>query len=228
MALLASEKTAGETRGRHIDVSIQECVVLALENAAQQYDLQKVMRVREAGQQKLAGTGLFPCADGHIYLMASGIASSSFWKNTIRWLEEEGVENVHQLQEPRWTDYDYLATEEAKSRFENLFAPFASQRAKSYLYNAGQAHRVPICPVNNAKDIVENRQLDFRGFFSEISHTFSGNVLKAPGAPYRLTMTPWRQSRPSPMLGQHTSEILTELGIEFEAQAALLKAGAVG
>jgi hypothetical protein len=30
------------------------------------------------------------------------------------------------------------------------------------------------------------------------------------------------------MLGQHTSEILTELGIAFETQAALLKAGAIG
>jgi benzylsuccinate CoA-transferase BbsE subunit len=228
MALFANETKPGDARGRHIDVSIQECVVLALENTAQQYDLQKIIRGREAGQQKLAGTGLFPCVDGHIYLMASGIASSGFWKNTIRWLEEEGVENTHQLQEPRWTDFEYLATEEAKSRFGKLFGPFASRHAKSYLYNAGQAHRVPICPVNNPKDIVENRQLDFRGFFSETSHTFSGRVFKGPGAPYRLAETPWRLSRPSPMLGQHTSEILTELGIAFETQAALLKAGAIG
>lgn len=228
MALYANEKKPGDARGRHIDVSIQECVVLALENTAQQYDLQKITRGREAGQQKLAGTGLFPCADGDVYLMASGIASSGFWKNTIRWLEEEGVANVHQLQEARWTDFGYLATEEAKSRFANLFGPFASRHAKLYLYNAGQAHRVPICPVNDPKDIVENRQLAFRGFFSEIPHTFSGRVLKAPGAPYRLTETPWRPSRPSPMLGQHTSEILTELGVGFEAQAALFKAGAVG
>ena len=228
MALFANEKKSNEARGRHIDVSIQECVVLALENTAQQYDLQKITRGREAGQQKLAGTGLFPCADGHVYLMASGIASSSFWKNTIGWLEEEGVENIDQLREQRWTDYEYLATEEAKSRFGDLFAPFASRRTKSYLYNAGQAHRVTICPVNNPKDIVENRQLAFRGFFSEIPHTFSGSVLKAPGAPYRLTETPWQLSRPSPMLGQHTSEILAELGVEFGAQAALLKAGAVG
>jgi benzylsuccinate CoA-transferase BbsE subunit len=228
MALFANEKKSGEVRGRHIDVSIQECVVLGLENTVQMFDLQKVTRRREAGQQKLAGTGLFSCADGHVYLMASGIASSSFWENTIRWLEEEGVENIHQLREPRWTDYEYLATDEAKSRFENLFKPFASRSTKSYLYTAGQAHRVPICPVNSPKDIVDNRQLNFRGFFSEISHTFSGAPLKVPGAPYHLTKTPWRLSRPSPMLGEHTSEILTELGVEFGSQAALLKAGVVG
>lgn len=227
MTLVANERSR-EARGRHIDVSIQECVVLALENTAQQFDLQKITRRREAGQQKLAGTGLFACADGHVFLMASGIASSSFWENTIAWLEGEGVEGAGKFRGSPWNDHAFLTTEEAKHCFADVFAPFALRRTKADLYDAGQAHRVPICPVNSPKDIVANRQLDFRGFFSEISHSFSGTVLKIPGAPYRLTQTPWRPSRPSPMLGEHTGEILSELGIEVGKQAALFKAGAVG
>jgi hypothetical protein len=44
------------------------------------FDLENVIRRREGGLQKLAGMGLFACADGFIYLMAGGIASSGFGK----------------------------------------------------------------------------------------------------------------------------------------------------
>jgi Enoyl-CoA hydratase/isomerase len=73
---------------------------------------------------------------------AGGIAASNFWENTIRWLEQEGVEGASQLQEAQWRHHEYLETDEAKSRFESVFAPFAARRTKSYLYSAGQARRV--------------------------------------------------------------------------------------
>lgn len=228
MALLANERERSNARGRHIDVSIQECVVVALENAAQFFDLENVTRRREAGQQKLAGMGLFPCMDGYIYLMAGGIASSNFWESTIGWFEQEGIEGASQLKEAQWCRHEYLETDEAKHRFESIFAPFAARHTKSYLYSAGQARRIPICPVNTTKDIVENRQLISREFFAQIQHTFSRENLKVPGAPYRLTKTPWCLSRPSPMLGEHTAEVLTELGFEIDEQAAFFKAGVLG
>jgi crotonobetainyl-CoA:carnitine CoA-transferase CaiB-like acyl-CoA transferase len=226
MALFAAESQKTPT-GHHIDVSIQECVVLGLENAVQFFDLEQVVRQREGGQQKLAGMGLFPCADGYVYLMAGGIASSSFWENTVCWLEEEGVPAA-ELREPRWTDHDYLKTDDAKSRFAQLFAPFARVHTKHYLYSNGQVRRIPICPVNTPKDIVENQQLLYRDFFAQTRHTFSGQRLTIPGAPYHLSRTPWRLSRPSPMLGQHSCEILNELGFPPIAQVALFKSGAIG
>jgi benzylsuccinate CoA-transferase BbsE subunit len=227
MALFTNESGASP-RGRHIDVSIQECVVLGLENAVQFFDLENVIRRREGGLQKLAGMGLFACADGFIYLMAGGIASSGFWENTIRWLEEEGVPRAGQLRQSCWSDHNYLRTEEAKSRFERIFAPFAQEHTKDYLYSNGQEHRIPICPVNTPKDLIDNKQLLYRGFFSQVAHTFSGRNLTAPGAPYHLSKTPWRSSRASPTLGQHTAEILSELGLSSEAQSALFKSRVVG
>jgi benzylsuccinate CoA-transferase BbsE subunit len=228
MALLANERERGNARGRHIDISIQECVVLALENAAQFFDLENITRRREGGQQKLAGMGLFRCLDGYVYLMAGGIASSSFWDNTIGWFEQEGVEGASQLKEDRWRKHEFLETAEAKASFESIFAPFAARHTKSHLYSAGQAHRIPICPVNTTKDIVENRQLISREFFAQVEHTFSRQSLKVPGAPYRLTKTPWCLSRPSPMLGEHTAEVLSELGFGAGEQAAFFKAGVLG
>jgi benzylsuccinate CoA-transferase BbsE subunit len=227
IALLGNEQAGNNAYPRHIDVSIQECVALALENAVQFYDLENAIRKREAGRQKLAGMGIFPCADGHVYLMAGGIASSNFWANTVQWLEDEQIAGADQLRGVCWNDQDFLATEAAKGQFQKLFGPFALSRTKSYLYEAGQSRRIPICPVNSPKDLVHNRQLRHRNYFTAITHS-SGEILTGPGAPYRLTATPWRLAGASPTLGQHTAEILGELGFDRESQAAFFACGGVG
>lgn len=224
-ALLSVELAAGDRLGRHIDVSIQECVVMGLENAIQFYDLEGVVRKREAGQQRMAGTGVFPCADGEIYLMAGGIASTRFWESTVQWLVDEGVPAAAQMRDEKWANHDYLVTDEAKKSFAALFTPFARTRTKAWLYQAGQARRIPICPISRPNDILENRQFAYRGFFTTIQHPPSQRILTMPGAPYKLTATPWRSPSASPQLGEHTDAVLAELGYDQATRAALLQAG---
>jgi benzylsuccinate CoA-transferase BbsE subunit len=226
MALLAAEKDGGGA-GRHVDVSIQECVTMGLETAIQFYDLEKTVRKRASGEQIMAGVGVFDCADGQIYLMAGGIASTRFWENLVNWLVDEGVDAARQLLEPAWQSHDYLATPEAKTIFRGLFAPFAAKQTKAYLYQTGQSRRIPICPINTPLDILTSRQLEYRRFFVSQEHTPSGRMLTVPGAPYQLQETPWRQARPAPRLGEHTSEILAGLGYDAAARAALLKSGVI-
>jgi benzylsuccinate CoA-transferase BbsE subunit len=227
MMALLSPDDGGTRAGRHVDVSIQECVTMGLETAIQYYDLEKTVRKRASGQQVMAGVGVFDCSDGQIYLMAGGIAATRFWENLVNWLIDEGVNEARQLLEPVWQDHDYLATAEAKSIFEGFFAPFARKCAKTYLYQSGQSRRIPICPINTPQDILASRQLDYRRFFISQEHTASGRRLIVPGAPYRLVATPWRQARPAPRLGEHTCEILAGLGYDAMARAALLKSGVI-
>jgi benzylsuccinate CoA-transferase BbsE subunit len=225
MALFENANDPTGPRGRNIDVSIQECVVMGLENAVQFFDLERRIRRREAGKQLMAGMGVFACSDGEVYLMAGGIASSSFWENTVKWLVDEGVAGAEALAEPRWKDHDYLVTDEAKHQFGEMFGPFARSKTKSYLYETGQSRRIPICPINTPRDIVENRQLAFRDFFVPLPHPYSGASLKSPGAPYRLDATPWSGGVGAPRLGEHTSDVLSELGYDEETQASFLKRG---
>jgi benzylsuccinate CoA-transferase BbsE subunit len=48
-----------------------------------------------------------------------------------------------------------------------------------------------------------------------------------PGAPYKLSATPWSLPRRAPKLGEHTSEILTAVGIAEERQTTLRQKGIV-
>ena len=67
-----------------------------------------------------------------------------------------------------------------------------------------------------------------RGTLVEMQHPRAGKV-KMVGAPVRLSETPGSVRTPSPMLGEHTSEVLRELlGMSPEAVAALRDQGVIG
>lgn len=212
--------------GQHVDVSMQECVVMGMENAVQFYDLEGTIRRRNAGTQRLAGTGVFECKDGYIYLMAGGIGSNRFWKTTTDWLVDEGVAGAGQFREDRWNDQDFLASDEAKRIFGEVFTPYARTRTKQAMQAMGRARRIPLAPICDARDIAGNPQRDFRGFFVDIQDA-QGSPLRMPGAPYRLSATPWNLRRRAPRLGEHTRDILSWVGYTDAEQQAMRQQGAV-
>lgn len=224
MALLGSD---GGGAGQHVDISIQECTVMALENAAQFYDLEKRVRSRSAGAQRQAGTGLFPCVDGYVYIFVGGMAALRFWPNFVTWMHDEGVDQDGQFADARWTDMAFLDSSEAKQLFSTLFSAFAASRTKAQLYHDGQARRVPICPVSTPSDLVANRQLEHRQFFTSLRHEPSQRDITIPGVPFRLSRTPGQVRRPAPRLGEHNVEIYGELGIDAAALNDLTSAGVI-
>jgi benzylsuccinate CoA-transferase BbsE subunit len=208
IALWQAESTG---QGDHIDVSMQESVVMALENAVQFYDLEGTVRKRWAGEQRFAGTGVYACRDGFVFLMAGGIGANRFWDRTLQWFADEGMVGVERLHGPEWQTVEHLGSDEAKRIFKEVYDPWALQRSKAELYHGGQARKIPIAPVSSPADIVENRQLHSRGHFVEVPLAAAGRMLRMPGAPYQLSATPWRVQRPAPRLGEHDVEVWAEL-----------------
>ena len=227
MALWEAEGADGPRQGQHIDISVQESVAMALENAVQFVELENTVRKRNGGQQRQAGTGVFTCSDGMIYLMAGGVASNKFWNTSTEWLVEVGAPGAAQLREPRWLDANFLATDEAKRIFAGVFLPYAATRTKAQLYAEGQGRRIPICPVSTTADLLDNRQLAFRRFFEQTAHPYSGRTLTVPGAPYQFSASPWRLGRAAPRLGEHTADVLAPLGFDQESLAVLLREGVI-
>lgn len=218
VAVLNAEQSG---RGEHVDVSIQEAVAMALENSVPFFDLEGRVRQRSGLTQRYTGAGLFPCSDGYIYVFVGGLAAIRFWDGFVQWMNDEGVEGASRLSGPEWHDRAFRDTSEARSIFAEVFGPFALQRKQMDLYLEAQTRRIPMAPVYSAAGVVNNPHLQARGFFVDVEHAASGRTLRMPGAPYRLSGTPWRVRRPAPRLGEHNEEVFAEIGLSTAELTAL-------
>jgi benzylsuccinate CoA-transferase BbsE subunit len=226
-SMLAITTAETEGVGDHLDVSMQECVVMAMETAVQVFDLEHTVRKRVGARQRYAGTGIFECADGYVYMMAAGIGANKFWGYSLGWLKEEKVAGVERLQGDEWKEFEYIQTEDAKRIFAEVFAPWAKTKTKAYLYNEGQKRHIPLAAVNTPQDILKNPQLEYRGYFVDVDHPETERKLRMPGAPYKLSRTPWRMQRRAPLLGEHNAEVYGALGRDDEALQRLYSAGVI-
>jgi len=81
-------------------------------------------------------------------------------------------------------------------------------------------------PVYSYQDLVDDPQIAHNGTFIEYDHPTEGHI-KTPGFPYRFSATPQRVDRGAPLVGEHSREVLTELGLSPERISELIESGAV-
>ncbi len=212
-AMLALTSAEATGQGEHVDVSMQECMVMAMETAVQFYDLEGKIRKRHAGEQRFAGTAVFECADGYVYMMASGIGANKFWPITLQWMIDENVPGVERLKGDEWNHVEYVGTDEAKRIFAEVFGPWAKSKCKTYIYEEGQRRHIPLAAINTVADLLTSPQLAHRKFFVDVPHSPTGTTMRMPGAPYQLSATPWRMQGPAPTLGHDNERVYGSLGL---------------
>lgn len=81
-------------------------------------------------------------------------------------------------------------------------------------------------PVNSYDELIEDPQVVHNGSFVTYDHPTEGTVT-TPGFAFRMAATPPAVTRPAPTAGQHTSELLAELGVPPERATSLRSAGVV-
>lgn len=173
--------------GQKVEVSAQEAVATALENSLQFYDLEGKVRTRTGSGYNEAGTGVYACADGFVYVMVGRLSTQRGWENLLTWFDEAGLAEVAALRASEWNEQTFRLTEWAQQLFRGAFEKFAASRKKADLYVEAQQRGIAISPINSAMDLVANEQLRTRGFF-----VTNGNREEV-GPPYRLSKTPWQR-----------------------------------
>ncbi len=79
---------------------------------------------------------------------------------------------------------------------------------------------IPAAPLHIPDDLFENQHLNEAGFFQTVETDDYGPV-RFPGVPTWFSATPGSVAGMAPTLGQHTKEVLAELGVETKKQAVL-------
>jgi crotonobetainyl-CoA:carnitine CoA-transferase CaiB-like acyl-CoA transferase len=90
-----------------------------------------------------------------------------------------------------------------------LNAEFGKRPASEWLKRLDEAG-VPAGRIKTVAEVCESEHLRARGMFVQLTHPKAGRVT-AMGVPIRLWSTPGAAQAPSPLLGEHTDEILTRL-----------------
>ena len=192
--------------GSTYDVSAQECVAQALEDSAATYALTGHVRERQGDRPREAGSGVYPCRDGYVSMVAGRLGTARAWAALVGWLNEAGVDGAAELLEPRWSTFEFRQTETAIEDFGRVFAAFAATRDKLELYTEAQARMIALSPVSTVADILANPQLRSRDFFVDVRER--DGVVTFPRAPYRMSGTPVGDPGPAPAAGEGGAYLL--------------------
>ena len=191
--------------GQHVDVSILETQVGSIDRRmsmllAYQYNGEITRRMSD-GSYTGYPSGVYLCDDG--YLQVDGIVHFS---RVVKMLgEPEG------LKDPKWYTPEAQSDENLKAEFDEYFIPWCLERTKAEAWHTAQKARVLSGTINTIEEIVNDAYFQERNAFAEIDHSEAGR-LTYPGRPFNMSKSPWSVRRPAPLLGQHTEEVLAQLG----------------
>jgi crotonobetainyl-CoA:carnitine CoA-transferase CaiB-like acyl-CoA transferase len=223
--------------GQFIDVSMQHAVSWTILPTRQYWDLNQLI-IERGGTSRAFGDQLrriiFPCRDGHVAVM--GVMNSREWGPMVEWMCGEGM--AEDLTEDSWAilaehaGADPLSqaalTDKELAHVYDVLGRFFLHHTKADLTEAAQRRRIILFPVHTARDLLEHPQLLARSFFQPLEHPELEETLCYPGAPYRLTRTPWQLRRRAPLIGEHNEAIYAgELGLSRAELGALMAAGVI-
>jgi crotonobetainyl-CoA:carnitine CoA-transferase CaiB-like acyl-CoA transferase len=219
-AVLAALRHRDRTgQGQYLELSLLECGIAGLINAATAYLVGGEVQGRwGSAHPSLVPYQAFRAGDG--YLMV-GAGNERLWK---AFCEVLGA--------PEWADdprYDTNAKRvERRAELVAAIEARLAARDRDGWVAAFAAAGLPAGPINDVGQVFGDPQVLHREMAVEVEHPTAGRI-RLPGIPVKFSATPARVQGPPPRLGEHTDEVLRRvLGLP-EAEIADLRAvGAVG
>ena len=198
-------------QGQHVDLALFDSAVAALSHYVQIYLTSGV----PPGRRGTQGNGgvpsqMFRCAEGALMLTAG---NDEQYRRLC-----EAIGRPDMATDPRFSDgRTRIANRDALSA--ELEAVFATRPAKDWLPKL-EAAGVPSGPIYNFKEVFDDPQIKARGMEAQVKHPYASTVSLVAN-PIHFSDTPMTGYGAPPLLGEHTEEVLEELGYDHAAREKL-------
>ena len=185
MTALAHRDLTGE--GQHVDVSMQEAGVSA-------FSPQLLGAMHRGGPETRGSTPLLPCKDGYVSL---NVRHDATWE--YMWLFFDDPDIAYN---PKYATA--AARREHAAEIEEMLHPHLMSHTMEELFLGLAPLRLLIGMTLTVDRLLIDPHLEDRDFFVRSDGHANGTM---PGAPFKMSATPWTLRSEAPELGEHDEEI---------------------
>lgn len=203
--------------GQYLDVSLLDGHIALLTYAAGNYFAtgQRPQRFGNA-HPTITPYQPFETADGHIIV---AVGNDKLWQAFCQVADLEELAN-----DPRFATNPDRVTN--RDQLIPLIAARIKERTSDTWLDQLQAAGIPCGPIYALDQTFADPHVQAREMVVEMPHP-TGATIKMTGIPVKFSGTPGRIVLPPPLLGQHTEEVLKEIGYSQEEISALASSGVI-
>ncbi len=221
MAALVHRSVTGQ--GQYIDASIHEACSLTTEAQVANYIYRGEVLLRQTGRHHAAGPTprtQFRAADGnYVCALVGGRLNPRYILQLADLLDTNGM--AGDLRDPKYQD-PAVITANTSHIIDGLVADFIASLPAEEVYHRAQERGFTWGAVRPAEALLDDPHLHDREFWKKVEHRQLGRSFLYPGEAAIYNGSPWRISRPAPLIGEHNREILCdELGLSRGELASL-------
>ncbi len=204
-------------RGQMVDISMYESSVsLAVWEAGQFFTTGEIPRSAGSAHKLVGPYQAVRAADTHFVI---GATTGPTWHSFC------GVLGLASLErDPRFADG--TVRRRNTSELIPLIEEVTATRPAAHWLAALRVAGVPCGEIQDYGEVFADPHLRERGFFVDLPHARLGTV-RALGTPLRLGSSPARIERAGPLLGEHSKEVLREIGHSEDEVRAFIAGGTV-
>lgn len=206
LAALRHRDATGE--GQHIDLGLVDTQMAWLINQGTNYLTSGTVPVRRGnGHPNIAPYQVYAAADGHVII---AVGNDGQFRRFCDALTLGAL-----------PDDDRFATNPARvanrDALNAVLGPALASRNAADIITMMEAAGVPAGPVHTLDQVFASDQAIARDMAIEMTHPASGGTVPMLGNPIKMSRTPVSYRHAPPSFGEHTAEVLAELGITPDA-----------